>query len=163
MVGTSSRTPWAGSKATPAITPPQNYVFNGGYIQVAYTLTGETRAYDKRGGTLAREYFGKAGPTSKFFLVRDENGNIISSWGAWEVAARVSYVNLNDGSGLNRIQGGDMDGVSLALNWYLSTNMNLMLDYAFDNRYNMPVGTAGNPSTIPGHTNGLGARLQYQF
>ena len=29
-------------------------MFNGGYIQVAYTLTGENRAYDKRLGTLAR-------------------------------------------------------------------------------------------------------------
>ena len=41
---------------------PQNYVFNGGYVQLAYTLTGENRAYDRRMGTLAREYYGKPGP-----------------------------------------------------------------------------------------------------
>ena len=51
-----------------ALTPfatPQNFMFNGGYIQLAYTLTGENRAYDKRIGTLAREYFGKPGPARK--------------------------------------------------------------------------------------------------
>ena len=74
----------------PALAAPQNYVFNGGYVQVAYTLTGENRAYDKRIGTLAREYFGKRGPYSNAFIVRDADGNIISSWGAWEVAARYS-------------------------------------------------------------------------
>jgi phosphate-selective porin OprO/OprP len=145
------------SSGSPAITPHQNYTFDGGYLQVAYTLTGESRAYDKRIGTLAREYFGKAGPTSKFFIVRDDCGNIISSWGAWEVAARVSYVNLNDGTGVNRIQGGDMNGLTLGLNWYLSNNMNLMFDWAYDHRYNLPTGS------FPGDTNGFGSRLQFQF
>ena len=74
--------------ARPDYARPQNYVFSGGYLQVAYTLTGEYRAYDKRVGTLAREYFGKAGPTSKFFIIRDDCGNIISSW-AREVAASL--------------------------------------------------------------------------
>ncbi|MGO8690411.1 MAG: OprO/OprP family phosphate-selective porin [Thermoguttaceae bacterium] len=152
---------------------PQNYVFDGGYIQLAYTLTGENRAYDKRGGTLAREYFGKAGPTSKFFFVRDENGNLISSWGAWEVALRYSHVDLNDGTNTGsgagtdyyRIQGGEMDGLTLALNWYLSNNMNIMLDWAYDNRYDLPKEVSGTAATtcLPGHTNGVGCRVQYQF
>ncbi len=149
-------------------TTPQNYVFNGGYVQLAYTLTGENRAYDKRIGTLAREYFGKAGPTSKFFIVRDANGNIISSWGAWEVAIRYSHIDLNDGTNVNashyyRIQGGEMDGISLALNWYLSNNMNVNLDWVYDNRYDLPIAAGGYPACYPGHTNGVGCRLQYQF
>ena len=41
----------------------------------------------------------QGGPTSKFFIVRDENGNIISSWGAGKLPLAYSYVNLNDGSG----------------------------------------------------------------
>ena len=104
----------SGTALNPALTPPQNYMFSGGYIQVAYTLTGETRAYDKRIGTLAREYFGHTGPYSKAYIVRDADGNICSSWGAWEIAARLSYVDLNDGSGSTRIQGGEMNGVTLA-------------------------------------------------
>ena len=31
----------------PTAKPISNYVFNGGYVQVAYTLTGENRAYDR--------------------------------------------------------------------------------------------------------------------
>ena len=69
MAGTGWTTRSASSiQATalnPALTPPQNYMFNGGYVQVAYTLTGENRAYDKRIGTLAREYFGKQRPVQQ--------------------------------------------------------------------------------------------------
>ncbi len=157
----------SGAALNPKLTPPQNYVFNGGYVQVAYTLTGENRAYDKRIGTLAREYFGHEGPYSKAYIVRDADGNICSSWGAWEVAARYSYTDLNDGSGTNRIQGGEMDGVCLALNWYLNNNLNVMLDWAYDNRYDVPTVTSGTPnatnSTVPGYTSGYGVRVQFQF
>ena len=34
-----------------------------------------------------------------------------------------------------------MDGVTLALNWYLSNNMNIMFDWAYDHRYNLPTGS----------------------
>jgi phosphate-selective porin OprO and OprP len=139
------------------LASPQNYMFNGGYIQLAYTLTGENRAYDKRLGTLAREYFGKSGPIENAWIVRDANGNLCWGRGAWEIAARYSYVNLNSGSGLNRIQGGAMDGVTLGLNWYMNTNLNVMFDWAYDNRYDVPVGT------VPGYTSGFGARVQFQF
>jgi len=141
-----------------------NYVFNGGYVQLAYTLTGENRAYDRRMGTLAREYFGKRGPFYNAFIVRDADGNICSSWGAWEVAMRYSYVDLNDGVGAERIQGGEMQGLTLALNWYLNTNLNVMIDWAHNRRYDLPVAvTPGASSTIPGVTNGFGARVQFQF
>ena len=51
--------------ATPLLTTPGNYMFNGGYVQVAYTLTGENRAYDKKAGALSRYYFGNQGPYEK--------------------------------------------------------------------------------------------------
>ena len=152
-----------GTALNPALVPAQNYMFSGGYVQVAYTLTGENRAYDKRIGTLAREYFGHAGPYSKAYVVRDADGNICSSWGAWEVAARFSYTNLNDGVGTDRIQGGIMDGVTLALNWYLNNNLNVMLDWVYDNRYDCPTGPTAALSTTPGYTEGVGARVQFQF
>ncbi len=135
-------------------------MFSGGYLQVAYTLTGENRAYDKRLGTLAREYFGNDGPYEKAFLVRDADGHLCWGLGAWEIAARYSYLTLNDGTGINRIQGGDMDGVTLGLNWYLNNNLNVMFDYVYDNRYDMNTVGSVTPS---GHVHGLGARVQFQF
>jgi phosphate-selective porin OprO/OprP len=153
--------------ASAALTPfatPQNFSFNGGYIQIAYTLTGENRAYDKRIGTLAREYFGKQGPYNNAWVVRDGNGCLDWSWGAWELAARFSYLDLNSGVDGDRIQGGEMDGVTLGLNWYANTNLNVMFDWVYDNRYDLPVVTgAGGSSTVAGYTTGFGIRVQFQF
>ncbi len=136
---------------------PQDYVFSGGYLQLAYTLTGENRAYDRKYGTLAREYFGKSGPYAQAWITRDANGNIIWSWGAWEVALRYSYLDLNDGIGATRIQGGEMQGLTVGLNWYLNNNLNVNFDYVYDYRYNLPVGV------FPGSVDGLGCRVQFQF
>jgi phosphate-selective porin OprO/OprP len=147
----------------PAITPTQNYTFSGGYLQVAYTLTGENRSYDRRLGTLDRYYYGKAGPYSNAWLVRDENGNLSCGYGAWEIAARYSYVNLNDGTGLNRIQGGILNGVSLALNWYANQNFNVMLDWVYDQRDDTPTGTTLATSSPAGWVSGVGIEAQFQF
>ena len=49
-------------------------------------------------------------------------------------------MDLNDGSGLNRIQGGIMDGLTLGINWYLNDNLKLQLDYVLDHRYDVPAG-----------------------
>ena len=141
----------------PAITPGQNYIFSGGYVQLAYTLTGENRGYDKKIGTLARYYYGPNGPYTNAWFVRDENGRLNVGTGAWEIAARYSYVDLNSGTGLNRIQGGRLDGLSLALNWYLNRNMNLMIDWVSDRRSDVP------PGAFAGYINGFGTEVQIQF
>jgi phosphate-selective porin OprO/OprP len=148
-----------GTTNNPTITPKQNYVFEGGYLQLAYTLTGENRAYDRKYGTLDRYYYGKSGPFTRFFLTRDADGNIIDGWGAWEIAARYSHTDLNDGplGSSTRIQGGVMDGYSLALNWYANNNFDMMFDYVFDNRYDLPTGSN------PGWTSGFGVEAQLTF
>ena len=46
-----------GGAVTALPNGPQSYMFSGGYLQLAYTLTGENRAYDKRTA-------GSPGPTS---------------------------------------------------------------------------------------------------
>ena len=145
-----------GLTLNPAIVPSQSYVFSGGYIQLAYTLTGESRGYDRPRGTLARPYF-NGGPFTPAWLVRDENGYLNWGLGAWEIAARYSYLDLNDGTGLNRIQGGRMQGFSLGLNWYLNTNLTCMFDWVYDHREAVPVGTT------PGFTSGFGSRVQISF
>jgi phosphate-selective porin OprO/OprP len=145
-----------GFTLNPAIVPSQTYAFSGGYVQLAYTLTGESRAYDRAHGTLARPYF-NGGPFTPAWLVRDENGYLNWGWGAWEIAARYSYLDLNDGTGLNRIQGGRMEGFSLGLNWYLNTNLTCMFDWVYDHREAVPVGTTA------GYTSGFGTRVQLSF
>lgn len=135
----------------------QSYGFNGGYVQLAYTLTGESRAYDKRLGRLNSNYFGAGGPFTNAWFVRDEDGRLNWGLGAWEVAARYSYVNLNDGAGLNRVQGGKMDGLSVGLNWYMNANLKVQFEYVYDHRYATPIGAP------PGYTGGFGARAQLMW
>jgi phosphate-selective porin OprO/OprP len=143
--------------ATNPIAPAQNYAFSGGYVQLAYTLTGENRAYDRRLGTLAREYYGKSGPYSNAYLIRDDEGYLHCGSGAWEVAARYDYVNLNDGTGTGRIVGGIANGFSLGLNCYLNNNFNVMFDWVYDTRDDVPANSA------QGWVSGLGTEVQFQF
>ena len=146
------------AKATvPAAGPTTNYIFNGGYLQVAYTLTGENRAYDKKFGTLSRYYFGGQGPYENAFLVRDADGNFCAGRGAWEVACRYSYLDLNAGSGAAFVNGGIMQGVSLGLNWYLNTNLTVNTEWVYNSRYDLP----GN--TVVGDVTAFGTRVQLSF
>lgn len=87
-------------------------VFSAMYVLARYTLTGERRAY--RGGVVQG-----LEPRSRF----DGRGG----GGAWEVAVRYSFVDLNDG----RVRGGKERNITAALNWYLSAETRLMLNYTY--------------------------------
>jgi phosphate-selective porin OprO/OprP len=122
--------------------------FNGGYMLVSYFLTGETRAYNKDFGTFERYY---VVPFTNFWA---KNGTI--GLGAWEVAVRYSYLNLNDGP----IQGGILSGTTVGLNWYWNPNMKLQFEYMDNQRYHKGTSNAG---TAPGTVQGFGTRVQIQF
>lgn len=94
--------------------PAADYDFGGWYAQAGYFLTGEQRPYSKSAGA-----FGRVKPKRNAFG-RDGGA------GAWEIAARYSTLDLDDGD----IVGGEMDIVTAALNWYLNPNMRLMIDYS---------------------------------
>ena len=99
--------------------------FGGLYGQVAWTITGEHHLYNPQ----AASYF-RISPAHPFSL---QDGN----WGAWEIAARVSYVDLDDrfqgGLALAAqpaaVDGGRQTGYTLGLNWYPNDLFRFMLDY----------------------------------
>jgi len=136
--------------------------FDGYYGQVAYTLTGETHRYNPQSASYFRIY-----PNHPFSW-RD------GTWGAWEVAGRVSYVDLNSyftaGQSLtsqpDAIDGGKQRGYTLGLNWYPNDLIRFELDY---NRidYDKANGTAvtGAPLGVPvgAHFNALSLRSQVVF
>jgi phosphate-selective porin OprO and OprP len=100
------------------IIPLPSVKFDGGYAEVAYALTGETRKYNPG----AASYGGiiPANPWSS-----TENG-----WGAWEIAGRVSTMNLNDQlATANGVAGGRQTVYTMALNWYVNRNVRFMFDY----------------------------------
>ncbi|MDI1291221.1 MAG: porin [Methylobacter sp.] len=88
-----------------------NLELDGWYADAAWTITGESRQY-KQGR------FYKVDPAKNFSF---KNGGL----GAWELATRYSDVDLNDGA----FHGGKISNVTVALNWYLNSNIRLMADY----------------------------------
>ncbi len=85
---------------------------SGYYLQTSYFLTGEHKNYDTKKGN-----WGRVKPANNY----DGEGG----WGAWEVAARLSSVDLDDGD----VNGGQLTDITLGLNWYLNPNMRLMWNY----------------------------------
>jgi phosphate-selective porin OprO/OprP len=102
-----------------------NAAFDGGYGQISWTLTGETHPYNPQ----AASYF-RISPRHPFSL--SEGG-----WGAWELAARYSYVDLNanfaPGDLLSddpaAVDGGKQKSLSVGVNWYPNDMVRFMLDF----------------------------------
>lgn len=92
--------------------------FYGTYAAVSWFVTGEHRAYDPKIGA-----FGRTSPTNAFSISKGQ-------WGALELAARYSYLHLNDGL----IRGGIENNVTTAVNWYLFSNFRIMTDWVYANR-----------------------------
>jgi phosphate-selective porin OprO/OprP len=96
--------------------------FEGGYAEAAFALTGETRAY-----LPASSSYGGLIPKNPFSLTG-------GGWGAWEIALRYSTINLNDQlAQANGVAGGRQTIYTAALNWYISRNVRVMLDYLHGN------------------------------
>ena len=85
----------------------------GSYVEASYFLTGEHRHYE-----LGKGRFGRVKPHENF-------DSRTGHWGAWEVAARFSYLDLND----DFVKGGEVWDVTLGLNWYLYPNARISLNY----------------------------------
>lgn len=103
---------------------PADPKFNGWYVQGSWVLTGESRPYN---------------PVEARFDAPKLNYNFnpeAGTWGAFEVAARYSMVDLNFREGalgtapvLGAVRGGEQKVVTVGVNWYLNPSMRLMLDY----------------------------------
>jgi len=88
---------------------------HGGYAYVSYFLTGESRQYKRSSAAFTR-----VNPTNAFNPAEGK-------WGAWEVAARYSFLDLNDGV----LDGGEEQNATFGINWYLFSNVRLTANYVF--------------------------------
>lgn len=112
--------------------------FHGGYIYAAYMLTGEHITYTRRTGTINR-----VTPYENFFLVDRCCGGTGRGWGAWQIAARYSYLDLTDAD----ITGGIGNSTTMALNWWWTPYSKLQFNAIYFDEHNRgPVGgyDAGN-------------------
>jgi phosphate-selective porin OprO/OprP len=89
--------------------------FAGGYTSVSYFLTGESRPYDRQNGRFTRVI-----PHKNFDWAH-------GGWGAWELAARASYVNLDSAD----VHGGRLAMLMSGVNWYLHSHVKWRFEYGF--------------------------------
>lgn len=128
-----------------SLTGGNTAVLPGGYAQVGYFLTGEHRPYNRVAGAIDRII-----PFEDFFRVGTRNGNRTGK-GAWEVAARASFIDLND----QGILGGRLVDTTLGINWYMNPNSKLVFNYINASLDNPTFGNSG--------TNIFGMRAQVDF
>jgi phosphate-selective porin OprO/OprP len=114
------------------------HTFWGAYGEVGWFLTGEQRGYNKTGG-----FPGRLLPEAPFsFKKRD--------FGALEIAARYSYLDLTDGA----VNGGRMAILMPGVNWYWNQHARWQFNYGFAH-------VVDGPS--PGNLNIFQARFQIVF
>ncbi|HEY9555031.1 OprO/OprP family phosphate-selective porin [Allosphingosinicella sp.] len=119
-----------------------NLDFSGYYFQSGYILTGEKRSYSANSGS-----YGGVTPSRPFDWRTGD-------WGAWEIAARYSVVDLND----KDILGGRQENVTLGLNWYVNNNMRFMLNYI-----NGKVDKRNSGGDVGADYQAIGGRAQIAF
>jgi phosphate-selective porin OprO/OprP len=89
--------------------------FGGFYVFASYFLTGEQRSYK-----LSKGAFDRVSPRHNF-------SSDLENWGAWEVAARFSRLDL----GSKDVRGGALDDVTAGVNWYLNPVMRIEVNYVW--------------------------------
>ncbi|MCJ7705238.1 MAG: OprO/OprP family phosphate-selective porin [Desulfobacterales bacterium] len=119
-----------------------NPKFWGVYLQASYFLTGEHRTYDAANGI-----FPQIKPKQDFHPLKGK-------WGAWEVAARLSYIDLNG----EDIKGGKERNFTAGVNWYLNSNIRPIFNYI-----RAHVEDRANPPIDNGHASIIQTRLQFSF
>lgn len=139
--------------------------FDGFYVEGSWIASGERRKYNASAGAYTNPV-----PEYPFEPWSGHYG-----FGAWEVAARYSTVNLNSrfSSGLNvlgGVGGGRQTVYSAGLNWYPNTNIRFMLDYLHGNiakNFSTAAGggIAGTPIGTPigGKFDAVVMRTQFAF
>ncbi len=92
--------------------------FHSWYAMGSVFLTGENRAYRRRTGTLER-----ISPLRDF--IRQDTRGFGSGPGAWELAVRLSHLDLSNGV----VRGGRLTDLTVGVNWYLNPYTRLTANY----------------------------------
>lgn len=162
------------SNGNSAVVPVSNPGFFGGYGEVGYFLTGDTRGYKRGDGTWSRTKV--LNPVSKGGL------------GAIQVVGRYEYLDLADDALVNGATNNFANGTSalaglatrlgrgglqssylVGVNWYLNDYLRLMLNYGRIEVQGGPQAAIVDPaSTLPVNqrnygVNVLQSRLQFDF
>lgn len=126
---------------------PNTYYAQGAYAELLYFLTGEHRDYNRK-----LPGFGRVVPINNAFFVQGHDGARQINWGAWQIGARYSWLDLNDAG----VFGGQIHSLTLGLNWFLNPNAKIQWNYELAHR-DIPNGTSS------GNYQGAGVRFAFDF
>lgn len=151
-------------------TPAGDPEFSGWYAEASWTLTGEAHKYN---------------PATASFLAPRPSAPVGSEggFGAVELAARYSHVDLNHEEGLpgsaataGAVRGGEQQIWTIGLNWYLTSNLKMSFNYFMVDVDRLNPAGAGNltpfgasPATPPDGVqigqdyDAIAARLHFAF
>ncbi|MGC8492961.1 MAG: OprO/OprP family phosphate-selective porin [Syntrophobacteraceae bacterium] len=135
------------ASTTSAKTTISSPNFGGYYVAAYYFLTGEHRIYNKGAGVFDRPKL---------------NCNFNpweGTWGAWELAARYSSLDLTD----KTISGGRETNWTGSLIWYLNPNVRMLFDYIHAHVDGVSTSTAYNGYLQNGDANIFDSRIQFSF
>ena len=131
-----------------------NPSFSGWYLQGAWAITGEHHGWSNANGGFVGIRPAKPFDRSK------------GTWGAWEIAARYSVLDLDDHPGVfgsaapaGGIRGGKQKISTVGLNWYPNSVVRFLLDYQWAdvNRLNAAGANIGEDVNV------VSFRSQYAF
>jgi len=104
---------------------------HGSHADVGYFLTGEQRSYLKDAGVFGPVSVHR--PVFSKFSSKDQAEEL--GPGAWELTARLSYLNYDDGDmptdTLGNPAGVILPQATAGVNWYLADRMRLMFNYVY--------------------------------
>lgn len=132
---------------TPVDTTTQGtLLFHGWYATASYFLTGEHRPYNRQIGA-----FDRVIPKCDFVRYRGDGEcrHVATGPGAWEVAARVSQLDLDDAA----VRGGRLTDFTVGLNWYMSPYLRWTFDCV----------NANSDNVTESQTTIFGTRIGYEF
>ncbi|MEZ6125883.1 MAG: porin [Planctomycetaceae bacterium] len=101
-------------------------VFPSAYAQLGWILTGEHRPYNKQSAALGR------------IKPRSVLGVKCGGSGAWELAIRYSWIDLNQGT----VTGGELKNTAYGVNWYLNDYTKIQFNYINADLNRAPVGNS---------------------
>jgi phosphate-selective porin OprO/OprP len=126
---------WMATQVNSVVGP---VFYHGAYAEVMYRLTGEHRVYDKKLGSLKNPV-----PFTDFISSKGEQWGI-HGWGAWEIAARWSFVDLrnpaslnghyydsatNTFTGTNGVGNGILNDATVGVTWFLNQHTKLQFNW----------------------------------
>ena len=104
----------------------------GWYAEISYFLTGESRPYNAA--------------TARFDRLMPNHNLGKDGWGAFEVAARISHADFDDGP---EFQKGTETNYTLGMNWYVNPYIRFMMDYVWVRNNASATGNSAN--LLPGN------------